>query len=398
MKRYLKLGALMSTCLLVYDSFGRGACLYAEARPSIEPRIAYGGSEIIVTDLDGSNPDTLISGIFDLLPEEDTVTAQPRIVYNPIRHQIHFTVWVQSSWGEIRSVGLDGTYYGAIQNALDYPIGLAVDVRRDILFWGEFGGVYSVLGSPLGTSANASYIAVDPARQKVYWSVEDGPPWQGQVVDYDGTGQQSLPGLNHLGFVVDESTGYLYWLSFQSDTLYRFNPTESQPEPVALIPGGVAGSELHLDPFGKKLYWYGSDGLYRADIDGTNVELVVQGKRAQEMSEGGTWCLVPSQSLTDAPMGERNIDDYLRIVVYPSVAQSRVWFEVPNTPSYAEIGIYDVRGRLLRILISGSGRRENQTLVWDLKDDSGREVSPGAYFARVSGNMKALPARFFVVR
>src|SRR5262245_43268663 len=66
----------------------------------------------------------------------------------------------------------------------------------------------------------------------------------------------------------------------------------------------------------------------------------------------------------------------------PSRADVRMTLELPS-PSGVDAGIYDLAGRLVRSLRSGSLSAGRHTLSWDGKDESGRSVAAGVYFARV---------------
>lgn len=51
-----------------------------------------------------------------------------------------------------------------------------------------------------------------------------------------------------------------------------------------------------------------------------------------------------------------------------------------NTPGYVTITVYDIVGRAVRTLVSDySSVQESAQVVWDVRDDSGVEVSAGTY-------------------
>jgi hypothetical protein len=58
-------------------------------------------------------------------------------------------------------------------------------------------------------------------------------------------------------------------------------------------------------------------------------------------------------------------------------------YEVPSGGGVVSITIYDVEGRLVRTLISGSHTAGPKTLAWDGKDDRGKNVVSGVYFYRM---------------
>lgn len=54
------------------------------------------------------------------------------------------------------------------------------------------------------------------------------------------------------------------------------------------------------------------------------------------------------------------------------------------------IAIYDVAGRRVRELASGQRPAGEHALAWDMRDDGGREVSAGVYFARLDADRHSL--------
>ena len=51
-----------------------------------------------------------------------------------------------------------------------------------------------------------------------------------------------------------------------------------------------------------------------------------------------------------------------------------------------DLRIYDVRGRLVRELVQGTRPSGDHSAEWDGRDGSGRELAPGIYFLRFTGN------------
>jgi flagellar hook assembly protein FlgD len=55
---------------------------------------------------------------------------------------------------------------------------------------------------------------------------------------------------------------------------------------------------------------------------------------------------------------------------------------VGGASARAEVGLYDVSGRLVRRITQGSYGAGYQSAVWDGRDSSGRKVATGIYFIR----------------
>jgi len=52
---------------------------------------------------------------------------------------------------------------------------------------------------------------------------------------------------------------------------------------------------------------------------------------------------------------------------------------VGGGPAPAEVGAYDVRGRLVRTIVRGSYTAGYQSVAWDGRDTHGRQVAAGIY-------------------
>jgi len=71
----------------------------------------------------------------------------------------------------------------------------------------------------------------------------------------------------------------------------------------------------------------------------------------------------------------------------PFNPQTVLEYSVPQAMN-VELRIYDVRGQLVRDLVSGFQEAGSHTVSWQGKDDSGRQMSSGVYLARfVAGNV-----------
>jgi hypothetical protein len=60
-------------------------------------------------------------------------------------------------------------------------------------------------------------------------------------------------------------------------------------------------------------------------------------------------------------------------------------FSVPMTSS-VRLAIYDVSGRLVRVLLDSEVDSGDRTVVWDGRDDRGRDVGSGVYFCRMEAD------------
>ncbi len=73
----------------------------------------------------------------------------------------------------------------------------------------------------------------------------------------------------------------------------------------------------------------------------------------------------------------------------PARGSTTLRFVLPSETN-VRVAIYDVAGRRVRELASGQRPAGEQTLAWDMRDEAGREVSSGIYFARLDAERQSL--------
>ena len=80
------------------------------------------------------------------------------------------------------------------------------------------------------------------------------------------------------------------------------------------------------------------------------------------------------------------ITDTSRIIsAIPNPSSGEIAISYEGWPSErVEIGVFDVRGRLVKQLPNGVAFSGTQTVTWDGKDSAGEAVSSGVYFVRLS--------------
>lgn len=60
---------------------------------------------------------------------------------------------------------------------------------------------------------------------------------------------------------------------------------------------------------------------------------------------------------------------------------TRIRYDVPAGAGQISLRVYDVTGRQVRTLIDGFETEGRKSLVWDGRDDRGRQVASGVYYA-----------------
>jgi hypothetical protein len=97
--------------------------------------------------------------------------------------------------------------------------------------------------------------------------------------------------------------------------------------------------------------------------------------------------------------GKTSVDESARLENYPNPfnASTRVVFSV-DRPGKVMIRIYDAAGRSVRTLLDTWREPGVYSEVWDGRDDSGRQLSPGVYFYRLLSGGSAVTKRMVLLR
>ncbi|MBK8232061.1 MAG: T9SS type A sorting domain-containing protein [Candidatus Eisenbacteria bacterium] len=91
------------------------------------------------------------------------------------------------------------------------------------------------------------------------------------------------------------------------------------------------------------------------------------------------------------------VDFAPRAMPNPSAGRTAISFSLPRSgPTSVEI--YDAGGRLVRVLDAREMAAGGQSLVWDGRDDAGRGVASGLYFARVTTRQREMTSPVVVAR
>jgi len=87
----------------------------------------------------------------------------------------------------------------------------------------------------------------------------------------------------------------------------------------------------------------------------------------------------------------------LDVAPNPFSSELKIAFSL-TTSSEIEIAVYDISGRLVTRLLSGSTQAGRHTLTWKGTDRAGRKVPAGIYFVKLSGATSAVVKKIVIAR
>jgi len=202
--------------------------------------------------------------------------------------------WTEDSTGAVRRIGLDGTglvtLYSPPPNN-DHPVRLAIDPLRNRMYWSTSGTslirVASTDGSnlsilPLPAGATPYALAIDSANQKLYWTSTfnkhfyrtDLTTLESELLFTSGSGLPSLFGLT-----LDSVGAKLYWTDRQGPVIRRANLDGSDLETIVTGSGGSIFRDIEIDVAQQAIIWVDDRNdvenksfVRRASLDGANVQ------------------------------------------------------------------------------------------------------------------------------
>jgi hypothetical protein len=136
---------------------------------------------------------------------------------------------------------------------------------------------------------------------------------------------------------------------------------------------------LELDSAAGKLYWvtgsFYAGLVQRMNLDGSGLETLVEGLYASygiALEFGGG---VPAPEI---------VRPIVRLENYPNPfnPHTTLAYRLPSE-SHVRLDVYDLRGGRVRTIVDGVQAAGEQRMVWDGRDELGRHLTSGLYFARL---------------
>lgn len=153
-------------------------------------------------------------------------------------------------------------------------------------------------------------------------------------------------------------------------------------------PGDVVDGRVVTYVF---LHWRGLDGT----------EVVVSGQYADDGPLGYQTAVYRLTIESDDPASVESTDSAapLRLVVSPNPVEDLATLRLVLPDSAPlRVSMFGPTGRLVRSLYQGPAERGERLLTWDGRDDGGRLLPAGAYFARIEQGRSRSTERIVIVR
>ena len=325
----------------------------------------------------------------NLLPSVRNAT---RLAVDAPRSRLYWTTQTNENWGKIYRINLKGTLrIEALRDLYGVPLDIAVDPQRKHLYW------IDALNRIQRADLNAQnienvlrdlkapkHITLDVGRGKLYWTEQTNDQTREiRSAHLDGSNIQSVQSLTSVprGLALDAITANLY-LTTADGKVQRLNVDGSNFQPN-LITGLDAPGEVFVDAVGRNVYWTKQDSIWRADLNGKNIEIVVTGFGTPTGIVIGTLPAVApaAPALVDLPP-----EATVLLVNYPNPFNPETWIPYQlAAPATVTVSLYDMKGALIRTLTighrpAGDYTDRNRAAYWDGRNSIGEPVASGVYF------------------
>lgn len=328
-----------------------------------------------------------LSGLDEVPPNGSAGTGVAHVVIDPVANTLQY---------HISYSGLTGTETAAHIHGYAPP--------------GANAGV--VHGLPTGNPKVGTWVYAEPDEANilagltyinVHTTAFPGGEIRGQIVPDPAvqlvatlSGSQEVPPSGSTGtgigfFTIDIGANVLsYDIRFGGLT-----GTETAAHIHGFAPAGINAGVLHALPVGSPAvgawaYAAGDEDGILADLTYVNVHTTT--------SPGGEirGQILNITGATDVSFpGTGESVPVLRVFPNPARTSCALFYRAPAGMRLA-IDVIDVQGRVVRHLLSDAGGEGS--LTWDTRDDEGRLVATGVYFARIAADGQSQVGRLVVLR
>jgi low density lipoprotein receptor-related protein 5/6 len=260
-------------CVLAWGLVWASVCVSAVAADKMYWS-DRGSNTVRRADLDGSNVQTLVSGL-----------GQARGIAIDVQNNMLY--WADNGTNKIQRSLIDGSKIEDLVTNLGFPAGIALDVAGGKMYWADTDRQKIQRANLDGSNVvdlisalrDPYYLALDLDHNHIYWT--DYGSRKIQRADLDGSNVVDLvsAGLElPRGIALDLNGGKMYWTDRQTDKIQRANLDGTSIETLRNItPPSAAPHGIALDLGRGHMYWVdnGLVTIERANLDGTGATVIL---------------------------------------------------------------------------------------------------------------------------
>ena len=273
------------------------------------------------------------------------------------------------------------------------------------------------------TDAHPSGLALDVDGGKIYWADYTYSDPRIRRADLDGTNVETLvsasDGCQLEGIVLDLAAGHIYWAERMTQHIKRANLDGSGVTLILACWEGI-GHPWGLALAGGRIYWASDESIFSANLAGEDVQTLVSdlpdSPRSLEMDAAAGQLYWVTGGMYGGLVQRINLDgtgletlmeglyygyglalEFGGAVAAPDVRppvvrldnhpnpfnpRTELVYNLPTT-THVRLTVFDPRGRRVRTLVDGVQAAGTQAVVWDGRDERGRDQASGVYFTRL---------------
>ncbi|MCY3551574.1 MAG: T9SS type A sorting domain-containing protein [Candidatus Poribacteria bacterium] len=248
-------------------------------------------------------------------------------------------------------------------------------------------------------------FAVDVSGSKMYWTEAAYKIRANNTIqiiaagkirrsNLDGSQVENLvTGLSSRAIALDILAGKMYWINNHTSKIQRSNLDGSQIEDLVSAPNMETHFNLSLDVSDGKMYWGSTHIVLRANLDGTEAEILYEVADPLDNIIGDiVFAALPGNMTHAAPSTAHRIltaihpKETFLLPNYPNPFNPETWIPYQLSESTdVTLSIYSVDGNLVRTLdlghqAAGIYQSKSRAAYWDGRNQFGEPVASGLYF------------------
>ena len=353
------------------------------------------------------------TGVEILTPSIQNTTG---LVVDAAGRKLYWMEKTNDTTGKIWRTNLDGSNAELVKELTSVPLGIAIDTGNSILYltnsWGKvqrmnLDGTNFQPNLVTGLDSPTD-IVVDTVGSKIYWIEKtSNSASKIQRANLNGANVELVKELTSVPYhiAIDATNSKLYLVNPWGE-IQRMNldGTNFQSD---FITGLRSPQEIAVDTTDGKLYWTEFQGIWRADLNGENIQQVIGDVKiptvfALEMSTN-TNPAAPTNISSAAPQTATPTETQL-LANYPNPFNPETWIPYQLAKDTdVQLLIYDMHGKIVRSLtlehqFAGYYTNSSRAAYWDGRNALGERVASGVYFYQLLTTETSLIRKMVILK